>query len=582
MVAFATAIALSVRDNLRRERLRAGGGAALLDQISGAQDGVEGGRMRSQNRHLLRIPPFPGAMTSNLARPAADVELGRGRVEALVDRIRKARVGGTYWAAQPRLSASYVLARTPDALATAKRVLSDAPIVLWSTQKTPHTGFTVTGDCDPWHMLSGALGLFTNDEDNEILTIAAILGVPTYVRGKSRDFELEGRDAASRLQLALRNTIFTDPFTGTDLGIEDAIELCSFWRNLIDSNRPISCALGFAFWKRENVAPLLWSGSGPVRFDEPKDGPNGQPVAIWRSKVPNESAAALEHSKTPLIEVEDGFLRSKGLGADCVPPLSITVDRLGPHFDPSKPSELENLLQFGVFSEELLGRARSLREVIVNAGLGKYEAGGLPLDRPARARRHILVPGQVEDDRSVLLGGCGLNSNIDLLVRVRKHAPDAFIIYKPHPDVIAGHRNGSIPERMVLQFADEVVIDQPIVPLIQMCDEVHVNTSLAGFEALMREKLVTTYGVPFYAGWGLTTDLGPVPARRSTELSLDELVAAVLLLYPRYLDPVTGLPCPAETVVRRLVDGSAAQDSLVVSMRRIQGKVMRRFRELVR
>ncbi|QNP46488.1 hypothetical protein H9L14_04860 [Sphingomonas sediminicola] len=141
---------------------------------------------------MLRIPPFPGAMTSNLARPAADVELGRGRVEALVDRIRKARVGGTYWAAQPRLSASYVLARTPDALATAKRVLSDAPIVLWSTQKTPHTGFTVTGDCDPWHMLSGALGLFTNDEDNEILTIAAILGVPTYVRGKSRDFELEG------------------------------------------------------------------------------------------------------------------------------------------------------------------------------------------------------------------------------------------------------------------------------------------------------------------------------------------------------------------------------------------------------
>ena len=79
-----------------------------------------------------------------------------------------------------------------------------------------------------------------------------------------------------------------------------------------------------------------------------------------------------------------------------------------------------------------------------------------------------------------------------------------------------------------------------------MVDEVHVNTSLAGFEALLRGKAVTTYGVPFYAGWGLTRDLGPVPARRTAKRSIDELVAAALLIYPRYLDPVTGLPCPAE------------------------------------
>ena len=35
------------------------------------------------------------------------------------------------------------------------------------------------------------------------------------------------------------------------------------------------------------------------------------------------------------------------------------------------------------------------------------------------------------------------------------------------------------------------------------------------------------------------------------------VVAAALLIYPRYLDPLTGLPCPAEIMVRRLVDGSA-------------------------
>jgi len=114
-----------------------------------------------------------------------------------------------------------------------------------------------------------------------------------------------------------------------------------------------------------------------------------------------------------------------------------------------------------------------------------------------------------------------------------------------------------------------------------MVDEVHVNTSLTGFEALLRHKPVTTYGVPFYAGWGLTTDLGPVPSRRNATRTLDELVAAALLLYPRYLDPLTGLPCPAEVVVGRLGAGDEEDLRLIVGLRRLQGKLMRRLRSLV-
>jgi capsular polysaccharide export protein len=114
-----------------------------------------------------------------------------------------------------------------------------------------------------------------------------------------------------------------------------------------------------------------------------------------------------------------------------------------------------------------------------------------------------------------------------------------------------------------------------------MVDEVHVNTSLAGFEALLREKSVTTYGVPFFAGWGLTTDVGPVPQRRTAKRTVDELVAAALLLYPRYLDPETGLPCPAEIVVTRLSVNEERDLGLVVGMRRLQGKLMRRLRSLV-
>ena len=130
-------------------------------------------------------------------------------------------------------------------------------------------------------------------------------------------------------------------------------------------------------------------------------------------------------------------------------------------------------------------------------------------------------------------------------------------------------------------LADRIVGELPISSLIAMVDEVHVNTSLAGFEALLRGKSVTTYGVPFYAGWGLTHDLGPVPSRRTARRTLDELVAAALVLYPRYLDPVTGLPCPAEVVVARLSACDERDPGLLVGMRRLQGKVMRRLRSLV-
>jgi capsular polysaccharide export protein len=221
-----------------------------------------------------------------------------------------------------------------------------------------------------------------------------------------------------------------------------------------------------------------------------------------------------------------------------------------------------------------------LRETIVATGLGKYDRGDAILGRLDDTKHHILVAGQVEDDRSVLTGGSGLDSNLELLKRVRAREPDSYLIYKPHPDVVAGHRKGDIPEHICRQFADKVVTDAPISSLIAMVDEVHVNTSLAGFEALMRHKKVTTHGVPFYAGWGLTCDLGPVPARRTSKRTLDELVAATLLIYPRYLDPVTGLPCPAEVVVDRLTEPSLRRAGPLVRLRRLQGRWKRRLAAL--
>lgn len=550
---------------------------------------LEGSRSSSQlfaniqgNEAFLRIPPFPGSNVSHFTQAASASE----EAWTFGQLIRELRVGGTYWAAQPEVPQGHVLVRSTAAIAEARQLAGDQALVVWSeidqVVDAEPGAVVLLGECDPWHVLSSASILVADSED-ETLLVASLLGVRTYLYDRPTErLESVEIDAARLLDQALAETAFVDPFSGESMSARKAVELCGFWRRLIDSNRDIGGGLGFAFWKQSHVAPLLWGGSASFRFLRGSDEVEpGSSVAVWRSKSPSPAIAKLEAQGNRLIEVEDGFLRSRGLGADCIPPLSITIDRLGAHFDPSRPSELEHLLEHGEFDEELLQRARHLRELIVERGIGKYEQDTTVLKRPGGERIHILVPGQVEDDRSVEAGGGGLVSNLELLARVREQAPDAYILYKPHPDVLAGHRRGAIAERSCLDYADEVVGELPVAPLIAMVDQVHVNTSLTGFEALLRGKSVTTYGIPFYAGWGLTRDLGAVPARRTARRAVDELVAAALLLYPRYLDPVTRLPCPAEVVVARLCAGRETDLGLIVGMRRLQGRLMRRLRSKV-
>jgi len=504
-------------------------------------------------------------------------------LDAIIAAFREARVGGTYWASRPELpTGRYSLVRVPagqrdEAVAAA----SHTPLV-WANSGD---GSPIIGDCDPWHLLDGAAEVIV-DAGDELALIAALGGVPLRCLGDGPYAALAagGRKA---LRDAVRRHFcdgwrYVDPFSGAEMSVRDAIALCRFWRELTLSNREITAAVGFAFWKRPTVEPLLWNGANKVPFASaarifsPAD-----TVAMWKSRTSARVLSAVERSGARLIEVEDGFIRSSGLGADCVPPLSILVDRLGIYFDPSRPSELEDLLQNGTFPAETIDRAQRLRAQIVAAGVTKYAASGEGGARRRHGVRSLLVPGQVEDDRAVVSGGGEVQTNLELLRRVREAAPDAYIYYKPHPDVEAGHRPGSLPDQKAMLFADEIIRSGSISSIMANVDEVHVNTSLAGFEALLRGKRVVTYGVPFYAGWGLTHDLGPVPSRRNARRSLDELVAAALLIYPRYVDPVTRLPCPPEVLIERL--GSSSMDTssgIVVTFRRLQGRLNRAMSRL--
>ncbi|MFC7553002.1 hypothetical protein ACFQU7_13215 [Pseudoroseomonas wenyumeiae] len=141
------------------------------------------------------------------------------------------------------------------------------------------------------------------------------------------------------------------------------------------------------------------------------------------------------------------------------------------------------------------------------------------------------MPGQVEDDASVRLGGGAIQGNLALLRAVRVAHPDAFIIYKPHPDLEAGFRKGHVAAEALAAVADQVVSRAPLTGLLGQVDALHTLTSLSGFEALLRGVPVVTWGQPFYAGWGLTEDRNP-PPRRGRRLELDALVAATLILFP--------------------------------------------------
>jgi capsular polysaccharide export protein len=461
------------------------------------------------------------------------------------------------------------------------------PLVFWLPNRSfvpadTTLAHVVFGACDPWHLLGGAEEVWV-DTGDELSLLAAVAAVPRVIfEDDAASHSADAVDASTKLLALVQDVQFHDPFSGQASSLLEVINTLGFWRQLIDGNRAIGAVYGVAFWKRPSIAPMMWNGSSAVRFESrisrtPDGGSDAS--AAWIARTPSAILQRLAANHLPMFQIEDGFIRSVGLGADCVPPLSIVVDPHGAHYDPAQPSGLELLLATHDFTPETLDRARRLREVIVNQGITKYGAGKGTATRLGGDRRHVLVTGQVEDDQSVIKGGGDITSNLELLRRVRAVEPDAFIIYRPHPDVDAGHRKGYIEDDVVLTVADSIAREDAITSLIDIADDVHVLTSLAGFEALMRGKPVTTHGIPFYAGWGLTTDLGPVPPRRQRRRSLDELVAATLLLYPRYLDPMTRLPCPPEVLIERLSAGGG-KDGMLVIARRAWGRTMAAVRNL--
>ncbi|WP_370527706.1 capsular polysaccharide biosynthesis protein [Comamonas sp. Tr-654] len=329
--------------------------------------------------------------------------------------------------------------------------------------------------------------------------------------------------------------------------------------------------VGFRRWKAANVKAMLSLHPGKVVFVKNAAAaralqPAGDDCLVCWGRVPPAGVQELaDAAGVRLLRMEDGFVRSVGLGSDLIPPQSFVLDAKGIYFDPGQPSELEDLLNTRAFTAQDLQRARNVRAFIVEHGITKYNlepnrpVDWFSTDLPQAGRQVVLVPGQVEDDASIRFGcdADGVCTNLGLIQAARAAFPHAFIVFKPHPDVSSGNRKGHVEPAQALQHADHIEQAASVVSCIDACDVVVTMTSLTGFDALLRNKQVVVHGRPFYAGWGLTQDRLPVP-RRSRALSLDELVAGALLLYPLYWDPVLRGYTSCEAVLRRLLEQRTA------------------------
>lgn len=414
----------------------------------------------------------------------------------------------------------------------------------------------VTEPVSPWRLFAGAVAVYAHSSTLGFEAIYSglkprIFGQPWYAGwGLTQDENAPARRerVLTRPQLfagaMVLYPVWYDPVGDRLCEVEDAIaHLAAGARAWREDRRGYAMA-GMRAWKRPHLR-RAFGREVPVRFAR-RVPPAGERVpVVW----------GMAEAPEGTLRMEDGFLRSRGLGAALVPPLSLVLDAPSLYYDPSKQGRLDRLIADSAgLPDGEIRRAERLMARIERLGLTKYNISGDPPELDGD-RRKILVAGQVEDDASVIYGASDVWTNLDLLRRVRAENPEATILWKPHPDVEAGLRKGAVADADLEGLADVALAHIGAAEAIALADEVWTITSTLGFEALIRGKPVTCLGMPFYAGRGLTRDLVARPAHRSGDVTLAQLVHACLIGYPRYFDPRTGAPISPEGAATLLAGG---------------------------
>lgn len=494
----------------------------------------------------VRLPERQGILVVDQTRGDAAIRFG-GMVEGDFDRMLRA-------AFEECEGAPVYLRGHPDHLHRAKKscfsakLLSDARIAFLPPDLPPAAIFPL---CSGVFTGTSLMGMEALIHGRRVVTF----GTPFYAgRGLTEDRGgAEAKRSVGIEELFSRAYLeychYFDPDTHERCDLWNVMDHIELQMEMFGKNARRCVTIGFDPWKRKLTAPFLRSPGGSVKHASAfgAGDSEGDGFVTWGRKL------AAPKGGMPLVRMEDGFLRSKGLGAAFHAPYSAVVDERGIYFDSGAPSDLEVMLEAGFSAEEKM-RGEEFAVLLKNARLTKYNLGAQPVfldPSRVRGRKVIFIPGQVENDASIRFGSPEVRTNEELIRRVRESQPDAYLVHKIHPDLVDCVRHGILHAEAVRSLCDEVVSHGNVLDWLALCDEVHTMTSTTGFEALVRGVRVVTYGMPFYAGWGLTIDRLECP-RRTRRLTLGELVYGAMICYPRYVNPATGEFTTAEKVVGML------------------------------
>jgi capsular polysaccharide export protein len=252
------------------------------------------------------------------------------------------------------------------------------------------------------------------------------------------------------------------------------------------------------------------------------------------------------------VFLEDGFLRSVKLGVEGANPHSLIVDHSGIYYDATCPSDLEKAISQNDLNPTQIERALNCISLIKHHRLSKYNnAPDVSFNFSDKPK--VLVVDQTFGDASIQYGLANSSSFEQMLRQAVLDHPDSEILVKIHPDVLAGKKKGHL-----LTLAEKLgctLITEQCNPwsVLDIVTDVYVVTSQMGFEALLAGKTVHCFGMPFYAGWGLTIDALSCE-RRNVERSLEAIFYAAYIQYCRYVDLNTGQRCEVEDTIQHLVE----------------------------
>lgn len=280
---------------------------------------------------------------------------------------------------------------------------------------------------------------------------------------------------------------------------------------------------------------------------------------IWGEHNLYENKKVVDYAynlKLPLYIAENSFIRSAYSWDDGIvnkkfsDAISFIIDSVQ-YFDATEASEMEKTLSNPDFklSDEEKKRARACIDKIVKTHLTKYNHQ--PIFEPKIGRngvKKILVIDQAYRDMSIQKGLANDETFERMLQAAIDENPNADIIVKTHPDAIQGSRKGYYQH--LIPHDNVYTLTEPINPisLIKYCDKVYVCSSQFGFEALMCNKEVHVFGMPFYAGWGLTKDR-QVCKRRNVRRTLEEVFYAAYIIHSIWVNPDKKEQCEIEEAI---------------------------------